>query len=76
MELRNINLYKDYQGTISGNITFGSPLGEVKLILTDENSKEILHILAKRLVEQTKEVAANMTTKIIEASGPALEDRS
>lgn len=79
MELQDLSLSRHTWETgkpLRGAIKFGSPIGEVKLTLTEQDCKDILKIVSERLLEQTRQVANNMTTEIIEASGPALEDKS
>lgn len=75
MELKSLSLSRNTweEGKpIRGDITFASPIGEVKLTLTDKDCKDILRIISARLVEQTREVAQNMTAEIIENTGPLL----
>lgn len=80
MELERLYLTKEtygaHKGKISGKITFQGSAGEITLVLTHENAHEILRICADRLVEQSKEIAMNMTAAIIENAGSQLEDKS
>ena len=80
MELESLYLRKEQYGTdkgkMTGTIEFASNGGKITLVLTSENSREILRICADRLVEQSREVALQMTASIIENAGALIEDKS
>lgn len=77
MELSSLYLTRNMYSMnkeISGTIEFVGPAGKVSLQLTPDNCRDILKVIASRLVEQSKEIAANMTADIIN-SVSALENK-
>ena len=80
MELESLYLRKEpygaKKGQMTGDIVFSNDGGKITLVLTAENSREILRICAERLVEQSREVATQMTAAIIENAGVLIEDKS
>lgn len=53
-------------GRLKGNVTFTSPLGEVKVNLNPVHTERIIQVVAEAMVQSTKEVAALMTNHVIE----------
>ena len=80
MELKSVSLnrltWKEGK-PIEGDITFMAPIGEIKLVLTPQDCQDILKLLSHRLVQQTQDLARNMTANIIESAAvlPALESK-
>ena len=80
MELEALYLrkeqYGENKGKMTGSIEFASNGGKITLVLTSDNSREILRICADRLVEQSREVALQLTAHIIENAGGLIEDKT
>ncbi len=79
MELKSVSIRRQTwleNKPVTGEIEFQSPIGEIKLILTQEDCHQLLKLFSARLVAQTQAVANNMTASIIEQSVVNLEDKS
>lgn len=74
MQLKNISIHKGYGSDNSYNTTieFTNAQGDIKLRLPQEASERVLAVIADLLVEQSKAVAQQLTSKIIEAVSPQL----
>ena len=71
MILNNLYITKNtswdaFPDRYTGSVTFTSPRGEVKVNVSSTISVKILAILAEEMVTATKEVAAVMTSDILE----------
>lgn len=65
-------MWGERQGMLDGEVTFMSPKGELKALLTDEHLPGIVALCAEALVSSAKEAASTMTSDIINASGKEL----
>lgn len=76
MELESLNMYRHYDGKISGHIAFRGDAGKVEIVLQEDQMKKILAVCASRLIEQAQEAANNLTSAVIEAAeSPQLEQK-
>lgn len=82
MKLNGLTIRKNYyeatDGTMVGDIAIevGGGIGEVKLVLKPEQIQRILNIVAQAVVDSAKEVAKELTTRIIEDQAKALEHKT
>lgn len=65
-------MWGERQGLLDGEVTFMSPKGEIKTILTDEQLPDIVALCADALVLSAQDAAAMMTSDIINAIGKGL----
>lgn len=82
MKLSGLTIRKNYYDssnqTMAGEIVIevGDTHSEVKLILKQEQIQKILAVVADAVVESAKEVAQELTVRIIEDQAKALEHKT
>lgn len=61
--------YGEYKGKFAGSLTFNDDYhNQIKLVLSEDKCDAILQLVAKQLIEQTQQIAGDMTERIIEAT--------
>ena len=66
--------YGKDEGKLTGNVVFDNDnIGEVKLILTEENCRDILDIMKGVLARTAQETCASLHQAIIDSSSNLLE---
>lgn len=76
MKLEHLTIRKDYylDGKYAGELKFAGVYGAVEVKLNADLSKQILEVVAANMVQQTKDLAANLTANILAGDPPpALE---
>ena len=70
-----LNEYGDEKGKYSGKAAFKGQYGGIDIVLSPEVSQAVLKLCADALVQNSKDVASNMTAEVIEHSGALLENK-
>ena len=76
MKLNNLRIeretYGERKGQLRGKVGFSGPIGEISIIITDEQMDRILQVCADSLAETAREAGSLMTSELIEQTTPAL----
>ena len=72
MELDTLSIYTSYSGERQGTIKFNAHQGSVEIKLTPDDCKQILAVVASRLVNEIENAAAEMRGVLIQAAQPTL----
>ncbi len=77
MRLKKLHIEREewgkHKGQLRGKIEFSGELGEITLVLNDEQLDRIFQVCADSLVTAAQEAGSLMTSALIEQSAPALE---
>ncbi len=77
MRLKKLRIEREEWGQhkdqLRGKIEFSGELGEITLVLNDDQLNRIFQVCADSLVSTAQEAGSLMTSALIEQSAPALE---
>ncbi len=77
MRLKKLRIEREewgqHKGQLRGKIEFSGELGEITLVLNDDQLDRIFQVCADSLVTSAQEAGSLMTSALIEQQTPALE---